>query len=565
MKWRFGNESLPQLKLHGSITVDRDGHMQIWQHSKRLIAIVVLLLVAVNAFASDDQLTRIRLGTPTAGGGGDLTPDRTSASCNRTDVLTMLNALQAGEIGMISATGSPCGWTSSIEWTAPANTIVICEGALTSVGGAGTTVIEDDSAGSTWLLQITTVTGSFRFAGCTFQGDAGATKNNGWLVLTGVSQAVRVDHNTFNARTYDDINAVVSPLRFDGWLYGVADRNRFLLYGQGNGIRIYHGGYNSDALGGGDQSWAAATNLGTSEFIFAEDNVFDALDRFGLANDCAAGGRFVFRNNTLIATGFQTHPTGGSVRGRGCRAWEIYNNNWTTLVGMTQENLTVLGANSGTGVVWGNTLPSPSDFKHFAVLYTVRRNNNTYPQTATPGGFGYCGTSFNGTGSNWDTNSNVSTGYRCLDQVGSGQGQLMINDFPNALNNSTGTIAHLNQADERAYFFLNPFTPFSGSGGDYMAADASDVVEERNFSDDDNTEGTTACSGANCTAGVGTGTFTQLPASCTVGVAFWVTDRGGNWNTVAGGANDGALYKCTSTNTWTLYYTPYTYPHPLTQ
>ena len=25
----------------------------------------------------------------------------------------------------------------------------------------------------------------------------------------------------------------------------------------------------------------------------------------------------------------------------------------------------------------------------------------------------------------------------------------------------------------------------------------------------------------------------------------------------------GTLYKCTATNTWTSYYTPYTYPHPL--
>jgi hypothetical protein len=25
----------------------------------------------------------------------------------------------------------------------------------------------------------------------------------------------------------------------------------------------------------------------------------------------------------------------------------------------------------------------------------------------------------------------------------------------------------------------------------------------------------------------------------------------------------GVLYKCTAPNTWTLYYTPYTYPHPL--
>lgn len=32
------------------------------------------------------------------------------------------------------------------------------------------------------------------------------------------------------------------------------------------------------------------------------------------------------------------------------------------------------------------------------------------------------------------------------------------------------------------------------------------------------------------------------------------------WNT-----NTNTLYQCTATNTWKLYYTPYTYPHPLTQ
>lgn len=67
-------------------------------------------------------------------------------------------------------------------------------------------------------------------------------------------------------------------------------------------------------------------------------------------------------------------------------------------------------------------------------------------------------------------------------------------------------------------------------------------------------------SGGACTSGVGSGT--ALPTTCTAGVGFWKTDAGGNWDTTHGGANDGALYKCTSTDTWTLSYTPYTYPHP---
>ena len=67
----------------------------------------------------------------------------------------------------------------------------------------------------------------------------------------------------------------------------------------------------------------------------------------------------------------------------------------------------------------------------------------------------------------------------------------------------------------------------------------------------------------NGTVGVGSGTLASRSATCTAGVAYWATDQGGNWDTLHGGANDGQLYKCTATNTWTLYMTPAIYPHPL--
>jgi hypothetical protein len=59
--------------------------------------------------------------------------------------------------------------------------------------------------------------------------------------------------------------------------------------------------------------------------------------------------------------------------------------------------------------------------------------------------------------------------------------------------------------------------------------------------------------------GVGSGTLAARPATCTTGVGYWATDQGA-WNTLGA---DGLFYKCTSTNTWSLYYTPLTYPHPL--
>jgi len=46
------------------------------------------------------------------------------------------------------------------------------------------------------------------------------------------------------------------------------------------------------------------------------------------------------------------------------------------------------------------------------------------------------------------------------------------------------------------------------------------------------------------------GLESALPATCTL-------------NTYYGATDSGKLWKCTSTNNWTLQYTPYTYPHPL--
>jgi len=73
-------------------------------------------------------------------------------------------------------------------------------------------------------------------------------------------------------------------------------------------------------------------------------------------------------------------------------------------------------------------------------------------------------------------------------------------------------------------------------------------------------ENSASCTaGGSCTAGVGIGT--TLPTTCTTNTGFWKTNEGEWW--AANSGSDGLLYKCTSTDVWTLNYTPYTYPHPL--
>ncbi len=102
-------------------------------------------------------------------------------------------------------------------------------------------------------------------------------------------------------------------------------------------------------------------------------------------------------------------------------------------------------------------------------------------------------------------------------------------------------------------------------------SDPLEVVANREFWVD------AALVGGAQTTGVGCGT--SRPASCTQGVGFWETTNTGSCSDltglvgastdVTGGARSpsskitGTLYRCTATDTWTSYYTPYTYPHPL--
>lgn len=485
-----------------------------------------------------------------------------AASCNASDVQTAMNAASASDIVAIPA--GTCSWTTSVIWTAPANMTVLGAGTA-ATGGGDQTVITDNYAVNSPLLNISVAaTGTFRMSGITFQGGSGALKDNGVVKINGPG-IVRLDHLHFSTTTTN----TAKLLNIVDRVYGVLDHSILDLYSV-NAIYLYNFGVD----GQGNTPFAEDTNFGASTFFFVEDNIINGTPATHDTRvfDCLVAGRVVVRFNTVTATVLgEDHATGSSSDVRGCRAVEIYGNSSAPGVGQTQPNFVHVDISNGAALFWGNVAATDS-YVHIVHFNVTRKNNDTYNQQATPTGWGYCGTAFNGTGSNWDQNTSASTGYACVDQPGRGRSDLITGSFPNKVNSTTGTIAWPNQALEPIYIWANVATPAAGWGGSwYNNNTGGRVVTDQDYYAQASGIQTSSSSPFNGTTGTGWGTLANRPTTCTAGVGYFATDQG-SWNTsstnpygVQQNGADGVLYKCTATNTWTLYYTPYTYPHPLTQ
>lgn len=107
----------------------------------------------------------------------------------------------------------------------------------------------------------------------------------------------------------------------------------------------------------------------------------------------------------------------------------------------------------------------------------------------------------------------------------------------------------LNTGDGADVFFSN---------GLYYKYTYTDNSTGANYFDYDSTKTFDGTFAANRSS-IGSGTLAARPTSCTTDTFYWASDQG-SWNTLG---QSGLGYKCTSTDNWTLFYTPYTYPHPL--
>lgn len=442
----------------------------------------------------------------------------------------------------------------SFNWTARVNLTkgIILQGAgaiSATNGGSGltgtdqTTIVNRLSGSGEQLVNWQVLTGqTARLTGIRFLNDTSPLQQGGMIQVSGGSNCIRIDH------CHLQYTVATGNAPFDiavyGSVTGVIDHNYF-DNALGNGpVGLYpqNGGPNF-----GDPQFSAPDDWGTDKFIFMEDNRW----RNGYLGDANLGGqRFVLRYNTgvmefddaaHVGWGYFANHGLTPSRNRSSRAYEFYKN----VMGAQAPGLnkSPFPINGGTGIIWGNVI---SQYRYITTIDYTRKDDQTYPYNGPPGDWGNC----NGTtGTVWD-GTGAPGAYPAIDQPGRGQGDLLSGNFPNAINTRTGTPAQCIQAKSPIYVFNNTLNPAGYSPTPIVGVNgpAALIQANREFYMQFGPNGTPGT--FNGTVGCGEGLLSARPATCTTGVGYWATDTQ-------------TLYVASATNTWSVYYQPFTYPHPL--
>jgi hypothetical protein len=227
-------------------------------------------------------------------------------------------------------------------------------------------------------------------------------------------------------------------------------------------------------------------------------------------NSFTNGDTFAILGSTLYAAGTETGAGGDPTLTDSSKSWTT--NQWVrpgdaySVIDVTTGNTYQIGSNTSNTLTY-KTSPSP---------YWSWTTGDAYAILAVS---------------------------KCLDQPGTYGGTYLSGTVPSPIPSTPQTVSPIYEFDD------------SGLGsGDHIYSYSLNLVENTNYFQQK--------SSFNGSSGTGFGTWASRPATCRTGVGYWATDQG-NWNDSNNGFGQGELFVCTSTNTWTSYYTPYVYPHPL--
>ncbi len=351
--------------------------------------------------------------------------------------------------------------------------------------------------------------------------------------------AAMANHETLTIKgfTFNGNNATSAQLGYTGLIYGysgdlvkLAILSNKIKNTTGSGIFLRGPIYGVAALNQFDMVAMPIRAMGNDYYSWSTQT-----QEYGTANN------FYFEDNTIGFSSSMGEPAGWLETGQGGRIAVRYN-------------------------TWDETNATPGEFWDVHGL-----QNPAGPGATNCEGYSTMVAEYYG-----NKLMNLTSSYRWMYHRG---GWLMM--FNNSLSSTTNpgnsvTEYFCDNCQEKGsyvqkvnntYFwgnFVNGSVKAAGIGdpGSGFGCPSDPLTENSNFFNYN-----ASCTSSSCSSGAGCGSSTPT-GTCTIGVGYWKTSQSCSNLTGMVGANpatpiSGTFYKCTSTNTWTAYYTPYTYPHPL--
>lgn len=438
--------------------------------------------------------------------------------------------------------------TGTYSWSAGGITLDNTKGVTLICASAGTCDVPFGGGTPTLIELVFSGTNSklYRISGFEFQ-DGGECATCIWFYGDGTLSNFRVDHNTWTGFPHASAAIFLGSNSNRGYFYGVVDHNTIIADDDNMIVKIVGHNINESF----SPSYPQVHTAGTANNLFIEDNTFTIATSYSdvACLDAHQGAAIVLRYNTAVnCRGFDVHgmPHGG------ISSWEVYRNTVSKTVSELPGSFdefarAFLNQGSGEWYVWDNSIsPYTTNAASWAIDFLYHRD----PSSGQVGTHLAC----DGTRS-VDGNVSGQAGYPCMAQPGRG-------------NASTS-----NPGDLYPVVFFGNYNPKTGAKIDGNFSDQGSSPEhvqaDRDFYNAVSASlQSSSTSPFDGTTGIGRGTLANRPTTCTHttapdgdeggGVMYWATDQG-SWCT---GCDDGVLYRCSSTNTWTVHYTPYAYPHP---
>lgn len=333
----------------------------------------------------------------------------TAASVSFADVSAANALCNDGDTLLIPAGSGD--WTQTLQVTK----------AITILGSGMTqTIITDDvpqsgNVDSQSIFTLQTTSDQTKFWRVTnlqiAKGSRTTQGTKGAIRVRGSSQQFRIDHIQFEKLNQTDIVTL-------DWPDGCID-SCFFDDDHNISILTQHSTWNN--IGAfGDSSWASPINLGSSNAVYIEANVFNCSSHDSVC-DGSQGGRFVLRYNLITNNAITWHGTETGGRERGTRSYEIYFN--TNVCTVSQPHAIGI-MRSGSGVVWSNAFFGP--FQN-AIFPVEIRDAFTAPFWGLANGL-------NG----WDLNSGSNPFFTGTVASQAGYCQVVINGASFSANQWTG-------------------------------------------------------------------------------------------------------------------------------